>query len=79
MEYPIVLPVFPLICVEASLPLSACFPPQIMEWYLPWSKLAPCLTQYMDGEDDILVCGCGNSEISVDMHDDGEKQLSRWD
>lgn len=46
-----------------------------MEWYLPWSKLAPCLTKYMDGKDDILVCGCGNSEMSVDMQDDGENNL----
>lgn len=45
-----------------------------MEWYHPWSNLAPTLTQYMDEEDAVLVCGCGNSELSVDMYDDGEYQ-----
>ncbi len=26
----------------------------------------------MDEQDEVLVCGCGNSEMSVDMFDDGE-------
>lgn len=43
-----------------------------MEWYHPWANLAPTLTQYMDEEDEVLVCGCGNSEMSADMYDDGE-------
>lgn len=43
-----------------------------MEWYHPWSNLATTLTQYMDVEDAVLVCGCGNSEMSVDMYDGGE-------
>lgn len=43
-----------------------------MEWYHPWANLAPTLTQYMDEQDEVLVCGCGNSEMSVDMYDDGE-------
>lgn len=45
---------------------------QPVEWYHPWANLAPTLTQYMDEQDDVLVCGCGNSELSVDMYDDGE-------
>lgn len=55
-----------------------CFNPspthtvQVVEWYHPWANLAPTLTQYMDEQDEVLVCGCGNSEMSVDMYDDGE-------
>lgn len=45
---------------------------QVIEWYHPWANLAPTLTQYMDEQDEVLVCGCGNSEMSVDMYDDGE-------
>lgn len=43
-----------------------------MEWYHPWANLAPTLTEYMDEQDEVLVCGCGNSEMSADMYDDGE-------
>lgn len=28
----------------------------------------------MDEDDAVLVCGCGNSELGVDMYDDGENQ-----
>lgn len=45
---------------------------QVVEWYHPWANLAPTLTQYMDEQDEVLVCGCGNSEMSVDMYDDGK-------
>lgn len=45
---------------------------QVVEWYHPWANLAPTLTQYMDEQDEVLVCGCGNSEMSADMYDDGE-------
>lgn len=45
---------------------------QVVEWYHPWANLAPTLTQYMDEQDVVLVCGCGNSEMSADMYDDGE-------
>lgn len=45
---------------------------QVVEWYHSWANLAPTLTQYMDEQDEVLVCGCGNSEMSADMHDDGE-------
>ncbi|CAM9270056.1 unnamed protein product [Scytosiphon promiscuus] len=44
---------------------------EAVEWYHPWANLAPTLTQYMDEQDDVLLCGCGNSELSVDMYDDG--------
>lgn len=50
--------------------LTKCI--QEVEWYHPWANLAPTLTQYMDEQDEVLVCGCGNSEMSVDMYDDGE-------
>lgn len=45
---------------------------QVVEWYQPWVNLAPTLTRYIDKKDEILVCGCGNSEMSVDMFDDGK-------
>lgn len=53
---------------------------QVVEWYHPWANLAPTLTQYMDEQDEVLVCGCGNSEMSVDMYDDGEglTSLDYW-
>ncbi|CAM9421705.1 unnamed protein product, partial [Hapterophycus canaliculatus] len=44
---------------------------EAVEWYHPWANLAPTLIQYMDEQDDVLICGCGNSELSVDMYDDG--------
>ncbi|CAM9386929.1 unnamed protein product, partial [Choristocarpus tenellus] len=49
------------------------------EWYHPWATLAPFLTQYMDEDDMILVCGCGNSEMSVDMYDDGFENIVNVD
>lgn len=46
---------------------------QVIEYH-PWVTLAPTLTRYIDQKDEILVCGCGNSEMSVDMFDDGKSE-----
>ncbi|CAM9505405.1 unnamed protein product, partial [Discosporangium mesarthrocarpum] len=52
---------------------------EAFEWYHSWATLAPSLTQYMDEDDEILVCGCGNSELSVDMYDDGFENIVNVD
>eukprot|EP00904_Undaria_pinnatifida_P004609 jgi/Undpi1/14149/HiC_scaffold_9.g03800.m1 len=52
---------------------------EVVEWYHPWSNLAPTLTQYMDEQDQVLVCGCGNSEMSIDMFDDGFENIFNAD
>ncbi|CAM9307359.1 unnamed protein product [Ectocarpus sp. 12 AP-2014] len=52
---------------------------EVVEWYHPWGNLAPTLTQYMDEQDEVLVCGCGNSEMSVDMYDDGFENIVNAD
>eukprot|EP00903_Cladosiphon_okamuranus_P016669 g15371.t1 len=52
---------------------------EVVEWYHPWANLAPTLTQYMDEQDEVLVCGCGNSEMSVDMYDDGFRSIVNAD
>ncbi|CAM9112308.1 unnamed protein product, partial [Ectocarpus fasciculatus] len=33
----------------------------------------------MDEQDEVLVCGCGNSEMSVDMYDDGFENILNVD
>eukprot|EP00752_Nemacystus_decipiens_P006125 g5524.t1 len=52
---------------------------EVVEWYHPWANLAPTLTQYMDEQDEVLVCGCGNSEMSADMYDDGFRSIVNAD
>ncbi|CAM9153473.1 unnamed protein product [Pylaiella littoralis] len=52
---------------------------EVVEWYHSWANLAPTLTQYMDEQDEVLVCGCGNSEMSADMHDDGFENIVNAD
>lgn len=61
-----------LILLASFESFSDPLPLQVSEWYHPWSNLAPILTQYMDEEDEVLECGCGNSEMCLDMYDDGE-------
>ncbi|XP_034265708.1 eEF1A lysine and N-terminal methyltransferase isoform X3 [Pantherophis guttatus] len=41
------------------------------EWYGEWSGLGPTLGRYLRLRDSILVVGCGNSELSEHLYDEG--------
>ncbi|CAK0783523.1 hypothetical protein CVIRNUC_006722 [Coccomyxa viridis] len=41
------------------------------EWYGEWKQLRPLMLPLLKGHKDILVIGCGNSDLSADMYDDG--------
>ncbi|XP_026542706.1 methyltransferase-like protein 13 [Notechis scutatus] len=41
------------------------------EWYGEWSGLGPTLGRYLRLRDSILVVGCGNSELSEQLYDEG--------
>ena len=40
---------------------------QAFEWYGEWKQLKPLVLPVLKGHNDILVLGCGNSDLSADM------------
>ena len=47
------------------------------EWYQPWGKFKASISQYVTGNGQALVLGCGNSQMSSDLLSDGfEKVVS---
>lgn len=41
------------------------------EWYGEYPQLAPLLHKYITPKDNLLIVGCGNSTLSVDLHTAG--------
>lgn len=46
---------------------------QAFEWYGEYPELCTQLHQYIKPKDEILVVGCGNSKLSMDLYDVGFK------
>ncbi|GIY35189.1 eEF1A lysine and N-terminal methyltransferase [Caerostris extrusa] len=44
---------------------------QPFEWYGEYDSLSEILDKYIHPKDKVLVIGCGNSKLSVDLHDVG--------
>ena len=40
---------------------------QAFEWYGEWKQLRPLMLPQLKAKKDILVIGCGNSDLSADM------------
>ncbi|XP_010024858.3 EEF1A lysine methyltransferase 4 [Eucalyptus grandis] len=49
------------------------------DWYQKYSALAPLVNLYVPREDRVLVVGCGNSEFSEGMVDDGYEDVVNID
>ncbi|XP_077572794.1 eEF1A lysine and N-terminal methyltransferase [Stigmatopora nigra] len=49
------------------------------EWYGDYNKLCGVLHKYIKMQDQVLVVGCGNSELSEQLHDVGYKHLTNID
>ncbi|XP_061894844.1 eEF1A lysine and N-terminal methyltransferase isoform X1 [Entelurus aequoreus] len=49
------------------------------EWYGDYNKLCGVLHKYIKIQDKVLVVGCGNSELSEQLHDVGYKHLTNID
>ncbi|XP_049588046.1 eEF1A lysine and N-terminal methyltransferase [Syngnathus scovelli] len=49
------------------------------EWYGDYNKLCGVLHKYIKMQDKVLVVGCGNSELSEQLHDVGYKYLTNID
>ncbi|XP_061540455.1 eEF1A lysine and N-terminal methyltransferase isoform X1 [Phycodurus eques] len=49
------------------------------EWYGDYNKLCGVLHKYIKMKDQVLVVGCGNSELSEQLHDVGYKHLTNID
>eukprot|EP00968_Pinguiococcus_pyrenoidosus_P000859 scaffold48_cov311-Pinguiococcus_pyrenoidosus.AAC.54 len=45
------------------------------EWYHPYPALATLLAHYVKRDDMILIMGCGDSPLPVDMYNDGYKKI----
>ncbi|XP_008181645.1 eEF1A lysine and N-terminal methyltransferase-like [Acyrthosiphon pisum] len=41
------------------------------EWYGNYENLKRLLTRYISAKDDILMSGCGNSDLSINLYSDG--------
>ncbi|XP_062844033.1 EEF1A lysine methyltransferase 4 isoform X2 [Trichomycterus rosablanca] len=49
------------------------------EWFGDFSKFRHLLVQYIKKEDRILILGCGNSALSVDMYQAGHTHITNMD
>uniref|UniRef100_A0A182M3C0 eEF1A lysine and N-terminal methyltransferase homolog n=1 Tax=Anopheles culicifacies TaxID=139723 RepID=A0A182M3C0_9DIPT len=49
------------------------------EWYGEYPELCDQLHQYIKPKDEILVVGCGNSKLSMDLYDVGFKKITNID
>ena len=47
--------------------------PEPFDWYQRYSGIKDLIAQYVKKSDNILMAGCGNSRLSEDMYDDGER------
>ncbi|XP_058120843.1 eEF1A lysine and N-terminal methyltransferase homolog [Anopheles ziemanni] len=52
---------------------------QAFEWYGEYPELCGQLHKYIKPKDEILVVGCGNSKLSVDLYDVGFKKITNID
>ncbi|XP_035916931.1 eEF1A lysine and N-terminal methyltransferase homolog isoform X1 [Anopheles stephensi] len=52
---------------------------QAFEWYGEYPELCDQLHQYIKVKDEILVVGCGNSKLSMDLYDVGFKKITNID
>lgn len=49
------------------------------EWLESYSSLKPILSKIINKDSEILVIGCGNSELSKNLYDEGYKKISNID
>uniref|UniRef100_A0A8D0BXV5 eEF1A lysine and N-terminal methyltransferase n=1 Tax=Salvator merianae TaxID=96440 RepID=A0A8D0BXV5_SALMN len=49
------------------------------EWYGEWKELRRSLERYLRLQDSILVVGCGNSELSEQLYDEGYQDIINVD
>jgi SAM-dependent methyltransferase len=49
------------------------------EWLLSYSQIRPYISPYINHSDNILVIGCGNSTLSLDLYDNGYKNITSID
>ncbi|XP_061439972.1 eEF1A lysine and N-terminal methyltransferase [Rhineura floridana] len=49
------------------------------EWYREWKELRTLLGRYLRPRDSILVVGCGNSELSEQLYDEGYQDIINVD
>ena len=50
------------------------------EWYSSWPQLRPLLREALGATDSsLLVVGCGNSELSAQLYDDGFENVTNVD
>ncbi|XP_034948579.1 eEF1A lysine and N-terminal methyltransferase homolog [Chelonus insularis] len=49
------------------------------EWYGEYPELCELLSKYIKFKDDILMVGCGNSTLSMDLYDVGYKSITNID
>lgn len=52
------------------------------EWYGDWPQMAPLVRTLLAGDrasHSVLMVGCGNSELSANMYDDGFENITNID
>ena len=49
------------------------------DWYFGWKRLSKEIEHHFSSSDEVLVLGCGNSEMSADMLDDGFPRITSID
>lgn len=55
---------------------------EVYDWYQDYSTLRPFLKPYLkenDHEFEILIPGCGNSSLSIDLYSDGFVNITNID
>lgn len=49
------------------------------EWFVPYSTIRDFITKYIEPNMKILVLGCGTSNLSTEMYDEGYKNMESMD
>mmetsp|Transcript_19498 Transcript_19498/g.23358 ORF Transcript_19498/g.23358 Transcript_19498/m.23358 type:complete len:230 (+) Transcript_19498:77-766(+) len=51
----------------------------LFDWYMDYDGVLPSCKPYIAHDSDILIIGCGNSNLSEELYDDGYKKITSID
>ena len=49
--------------------------PEAFDWYHPYDAISGIIEKYIEPEQTVMNCGCGNSTLTEEMYEDGYKNI----